>query len=74
MTNEEFLKNLTEIKSKNDFSQMTELTVKNKLIRNISNSNILALGILHFSSLSIINCKMQSINKGEFNLMLNLMT
>ena len=72
-TNQDFMQNLTKIKQEYDFSQMIELKVKNKLIRNISNSNIGNLRTLQLRRLSITECKIQSISKGIFNLMLNLM-
>ena len=71
-TDQDFMQNLTKIKEKYDFSQIIELNVKNKLISNISKSNIGKLRTLQLRNLSITECKMQSIDQGIFNLMPNL--
>ncbi len=70
--NEEFLQNLTQIKEHYDFSQMLVLTVQNKLIKNVSNSNLRHLLSVNLRNLSITDCKIQFINKGVFNSMLQL--
>ena len=66
------MQNLTKIKQKYDFSQMIELNFNNKLINNISNSSIRKFLTMYLSSLSINDCKIQSINKGIFNSLFNL--
>jgi Leucine-rich repeat (LRR) protein len=71
-TKTDFLQNLTQIKINYDFSQMIVLNIQNKLIQNISNSNLRHLISLNLVSLSINNCKIQLINKGIFNSMLQL--
>jgi insulin-like growth factor-binding protein complex acid labile subunit len=71
-TNRDFLQNLTKIKENFDFSQMIALNIQNKLIRNISNSNLRHLLSLNLRNLSITDCKMQSIEIGIFNTMLEL--
>ena len=68
---EEFLRNVTHIKATFDFTQIIELTAQNKIIKNLSNSNIKSL-IQNVRSLSLIESKIQSINKNIFNLMPNL--
>lgn len=68
---EEFLRNVTHIKATFDFTQIIELTAQNKIIKNLSNSNIKSL-IQNVRSLSLIESVIQSINKNIFNLMPNL--
>jgi len=48
---------------------MLELTLENKLIRNISKPSVRDLFSKKLVSLSINNCQVQSINKGVFNVM-----
>ena len=70
-TNDDFINDLKEVKETFVLTQMIELTVRNKLIKNISHSNISSLLTLNIKSLSINDCKISTINKGTFNLMLN---
>jgi Leucine-rich repeat (LRR) protein len=72
MTNKDFLQNLTQINEQYDFSQMIFLNIQNKLIKNISNSNLRQLFSVNLRNLSINNCKIQSLNKGIFNSLLQL--
>jgi Leucine-rich repeat (LRR) protein len=71
-TNKDFLQNLTQIKEQYEFSQMIVLNIQNKLIQNISNSNLRHLLSINLRDLSVTDCKMQSIDKGIFNSMLQL--
>jgi Leucine-rich repeat (LRR) protein len=72
-TNEEFLQNLFQIKTKYDFSQMIVFNIQNKFKQNISNSNFKHLLSVNLRNFSITDCKIKSINKGVFNSMLQLM-
>ncbi len=72
-TNEEFLQNLTRIKERYNLSQMIVFNVQNKLIRNISHSNLRHLLSLNLRYLSITDCKIEYIEKGIFNIMLQLL-
>jgi Leucine-rich repeat (LRR) protein len=71
-TNEDFIQNLANAKVSYEFSQITEMNIKNKVIKNISNSNIRDLMSLNIKRLAINDCKIQSIYKGIFNSMLQL--
>jgi Leucine-rich repeat (LRR) protein len=71
-TNTDILKNVSQTKEHYDFSQMIVFTVQNKLIKNISNSNLRHLLSPNLKTLSISDCKIQSIEKGMFNSMLQL--
>jgi Leucine-rich repeat (LRR) protein len=71
-TYDDFINDLKEVKETYVLRQMIELTVKNKLIKNISNSNISSLLTLNIKSLWINDCKINTINKGTFSLMSNL--
>jgi Leucine-rich repeat (LRR) protein len=71
-TKEDFIQNLTQIKSIYDFSQMKEFNLKHKWIRNMSTSKVKSLLSINLKSLSINYCKLESIYKGIFNLMLQL--
>jgi Leucine-rich repeat (LRR) protein len=65
----EFLQNLTQIKANYIFTEMLELTLENKLFKNISKPSVRDLFSNKLVSLSIKNCQVQSINKGLFNVM-----
>jgi predicted transcriptional regulator len=56
-TNEEFLQDITQLKESYDFSQILVLTVQNKLIRNISNSNLKHFLSVNLRNFSITDCK-----------------
>ena len=72
-TNDDFIQNLAEINETFIFTQMIEFNIKNKLISNISNSNVKILLLsLSVRNLSINECKVKSIEKGLFNLMFQL--
>jgi Leucine-rich repeat (LRR) protein len=71
-TNEEFLQNLSQIKANYDFSQMIVFNIQNKFLQNISNSNLKHLLSVNLRNLLMTNCKIQFINKGIFNSMLQL--
>jgi hypothetical protein len=49
---------------------MIFFNVQNKLIKNISNSNLRHLLSMNLKNLSITDCQIQFINKGVFNSML----
>jgi Leucine-rich repeat (LRR) protein len=71
-TNDVFIQNVTKTKYAYDFFQMIEFNLKNKLINNISSSNARHLLSLNLKILSIENCKIKSIEKGIFNLMIEM--
>jgi Leucine-rich repeat (LRR) protein len=70
--NDDFMQNFTQVKATYEFSQIIEINIKNKLIKNISNSNVKNLLSLTIKRLTLNDCKIQSINKGVFNSMLQL--
>jgi Leucine-rich repeat (LRR) protein len=75
LTNQEFFQNFTQLKREYILTEMFELNLENKLIKNISNSNVKEILTSKLISLAINNCKIQSISKGIFNhipLLLNL--
>ena len=67
-----FIKNLTQVQENFFFNEMIEFHIRNKRIYNLSNSNVKALLSINLKSLSLIDCKLQSIDKGIFNSMLQL--
>jgi Leucine-rich repeat (LRR) protein len=73
-TEKEFLQDLSQVKENIVMTKMIELNIQNKLIRKISSSNVKHLLSLNLRSLSIKDCKVQSIEKGVFTLMLQLNT
>jgi len=71
-TNAEFIQNLTKLKENFNFLHIIELNIKNKLIKNIVDSNVKSLFTQSLLRLSLNKCKLKSIEKGMFNLMLQL--
>jgi insulin-like growth factor-binding protein complex acid labile subunit len=71
-TNQDFLQNSTQIKENLNFTGMIAFVIRNKLIKNISNSNVRHLLSVNLKSLSIKDCKLKKIERGIFNFMLQL--
>jgi Leucine-rich repeat (LRR) protein len=71
-SDQEFIQNVTQLKRDYVLKEIVELYLENKLIKNISNPNVKEMLSNKLVSLSIGNCKVQSINKGIFNQMPNL--
>jgi Leucine-rich repeat (LRR) protein len=71
-TNADLMQNMENLKENLDYTQMVEFNLKNKLINNISTSNVRYLMSLNLKRLAINICKIQSIEKGIFNSMLQL--
>ena len=63
---EDFIQYFTQNKKDYVLSQILELHLENKLVRNISNLREILSNKL--ASLSLIDCKIQFLNKGVFNL------
>jgi len=75
LTNQEYFQNFSQLKREYILTEMFELNLENKFIKNISNSNVKEILTSKLISLTITNCKIQSISKGIFNqipLLLNL--
>jgi Leucine-rich repeat (LRR) protein len=68
-TNKEFIQNLTQVKREYVLTELVEISLGNKLIKSISKSNVKEILSYKLKTLSINNCKVQSINKGVFNIM-----
>ncbi len=66
-SDQEFIQNLTQLKRDYVFEEIVELYLENKLIKNISNPNVKEILSTNLVSLSIANCKVQSIDKGIFS-------
>ena len=71
-TNQVFLNNLYQIKETYNFSRMIDLNIRNKLIKNISNSSVRHLLSINLKKLSINDCGIKSIQRGLFNFMLQI--
>jgi hypothetical protein len=65
-TEKEFLQDLSQVKENIVMTKMIELNIQNKLIRKISSSNVKHLLSLNLRSLSIKDCKVQSIDNREW--------